>query len=90
MPPADSSTFRLRDIWLTAYGPTIVNATGHGAVLPILALRARDLGADVSTAALVVGLLGIGQLLASLPAGALVARMGERRMLFCCGWSTAP
>lgn len=77
--------FRLREVALTAYGPTIVNATGHGAVAPVLALRARELGADVGTAALVVGLLGVGMLLASLPAGALVARVGERRTLFGCG-----
>ena len=54
-------------------------------MLPVLALRARDLGADFSTAALVVGLLGIGTLLASLPSGALVARIGERRALFFAG-----
>lgn len=77
--------FRLRDVALTAYGPTIVSSTGHGAVMPILALRARDLGADVSTAALVVALLGIGMLLGSLPAGAIVARIGEARTLFIAG-----
>jgi MFS family permease len=77
--------FRLRDVALAAYGPTIVNSLGHGAVLPVLAFRARELGADVSTAALVVGLLGLGTLLASLPSGALVARIGERRALFLAG-----
>ncbi len=51
----------------------------------MLALRARDLGADVPTAALVVALLGVGQLLTSLPAGALVARVGERRALVLAG-----
>ena len=53
--------------------------------MPVLALRARELGADVSTAALVVALLGVGMLVASLPAGALVARIGERRTLFLAG-----
>ena len=53
--------------------------------MPVLALRARDLGADVSTAALVVGLLGVGMLLGSLPAGAVVARIGERRALLFAG-----
>lgn len=77
--------FRLRDVALAAYGPTVVNSLGHGAVLPVLALRARDLGADVSTAALVVGLMGVGTLLASLPSGALVARIGERRALVVAG-----
>lgn len=77
--------FRFRDIWLVAYGPSIVSAAGHGAMLPVLALRARDLGADVSVAAAIVALLGVGQLFASLPAGALVARIGERRALVGAG-----
>jgi len=77
--------FRFRDIWLVAYGPSIVSAAGHGAMLPVLALRARDLGADVSVAAAIVALLGVGQLVASLPAGALVARIGERRALVGAG-----
>ena len=83
--PAQAGTFRFRDIALPAYGPSIVNAIGHGAVMPVLALRARELGADVSTAAFVVALLGLGSLLASLPAGALVARIGERRALTTVG-----
>lgn len=70
---------------MAAYGPTVVNSIGHGAVMPVLALRARDLGADVSVAALVVGLLGVGMLIGSLPAGAVVARIGERRALFWAG-----
>lgn len=80
-----TTEFRLRDVALTAYGPTVVSAIGHGAVLPMLALRARELGADLGTAAFVVALLGIGQLIASLPAGALVARIGERRALVGAG-----
>lgn len=77
--------FRLRDIALAAYGPTVVNSIGHGAVMPVLALRARDLGADVGTAAFVVALLGVGMLVFSLPAGAVVARIGERRALVVGG-----
>jgi MFS family permease len=88
-PRSDAAGFRLRDVALAAYGPTIVNSTGHGAVMPVLALRARELGADVSTAAFVVALLGLGMLVASLPAGALVARIGERRTLFLGGFVDA-
>ncbi|WP_181309771.1 MFS transporter [Nocardioides campestrisoli] len=83
--PSDQPPFRLRDVALTAYGPTIVNSIGHGAVLPVLALQARDLGADVSTAALVVALVGLGSLATALPVGALIARIGERRALVLSG-----
>ena len=81
--------FRFRDIWLVAYGPSIVSAIGHGAMMPVLALRARDLGADVSTAAAIVALTSVGMLITSLPAGALVARIGERRALVAAGFADA-
>ncbi len=72
---------RLRAIALSAYGPTLLGSTGAGAVAPIIAVSARELGASVGVAALLVGTLGIGQLLGDLPSGALAARIGERRAL---------
>ncbi len=89
MSTSGDGEFRFRDIWLVAYGPSIVSAIGHGAMMPVLALRARDLGADVSTAAAIVALTGVGMLMASLPAGALVARIGERRALVAAGFADA-
>ena len=72
---------RLRAIALSAYGPTLLGSTGAGAVAPIIAISARELGASLGVAALLVGTLGIGQLLGDLPSGALAARIGERRAL---------
>ena len=72
---------RLRSIALSVYGPTILVAVGQGAILPLVALSARELGASVGTAALIVALIGLGQLIGDLPAGALAARIGERRAL---------
>ena len=63
------------------YGPTILVAIGQGAILPLVALSARALGASVGTAALIVALIGLGQLIGDLPAGALAARIGEQRAL---------
>src|SRR3712207_5607113 len=70
-----------RSIAVPAYGPTVLVSVGQGAILPLIALSARDLGASVTVAALVVALTGIGQLLGDLPAGALAARIGEQRAL---------
>lgn len=84
-PDAPGVAFRLRDMAFAAYGPTVVSSIGYGAVMPVLALRARDLGADVGMAAFVVALFGLGMLSSSLPAGAIVARIGERRTLVICG-----
>ena len=72
---------RLRAIALSAYGPTLLGSTGAGAVSPIIAVSARELGASLGVAALLVGTLGFGQLLGDLPSGALAARIGERRAL---------
>ncbi|SEQ03845.1 Predicted arabinose efflux permease, MFS family [Microlunatus flavus] len=66
---------------MPAYGPTILVSIGQGAKLPLVALSARDLGASLGVAAFVVALIGIGQLLGDLPAGALAARIGEQKAL---------
>jgi MFS family permease len=46
-----------------------------------VALQARELGASVGVAGLIVAALGLGQVLADLPAGRVVARIGERKAL---------
>jgi MFS family permease len=71
----------LRSIALAAYGPTALGSVGTGAVLPVVVLSARALGAEVSVAALLLSLIWIAQLVADLPAGALAARIGERSAL---------
>lgn len=80
-----SREFQFREIALPAYGPTLVNSLGHGAMMPVLALHARDLGASVAVAAFVVSLISVGMLLGSLPAAAVIARIGERRALVIAG-----
>lgn len=86
---AADTGFRLRHIAVPAFAPTVVNAVGLGAITPVLALLARDLGASVGQAAFVVALLGVGSLLGALPAGALVARIGERRAMVLAGVADA-
>ncbi|HEU5484118.1 MAG TPA: MFS transporter [Microlunatus sp.] len=81
MDPDPSDTFSWRQVAIPVYGPTLLVSIGAGAILPLVALSARDLGASVGVAALVVAMLGIGQLVGDLPAGALAARIGERRAL---------
>lgn len=71
----------LRRLALPIYGPTILISIGMGAVVPLIALSALDLGATVTQAAIIVGLIGFGQLVGDLPAGALAQRFGEKRVL---------
>lgn len=70
--------FSWRKIIVAAYGPTALASVGFGAVMPLVALSAIDRGANPGTAALITGLLGIGQLVADLPAGWVAERLGEK------------
>ncbi len=78
--------FRWRSIMVPAYGPTVVAAIGGGAMAPVVALSAIELGASTSTAALVAGTALVAELFFAVPAGALVQRVGERRALI---WASA-
>ncbi|MFA7503067.1 MAG: MFS transporter [Burkholderiaceae bacterium] len=74
-------TYDLRRLALPAFGPSLMFGLCEGAILPVLALSARALGASLSVAGLIVALVGIGSLLANLPAAWLTTRFGERRAM---------
>lgn len=70
-----------RSLLTSAYLPALLYETGLGAVVPVVALVAAQLGAGLDQAALVVALVGVGQILGDVPAGALAARIGDRRAM---------
>lgn len=74
----DPGGFNLRKIAVPAFGPSLLFGLGEGAILPVIALSARSLGATVATAALIVTLIGFGSLLSNIPASVITARYGER------------
>jgi MFS family permease len=74
----NESSFSLRKIAVAAFGPSLLFSIGQGAILPVIALSARDNGASVALAGLIVGLVGIGSLVSNIPAALLIARYGER------------
>lgn len=90
-PPDTSSShteFSLRRIAVPAFGPSLLFGLGEGAILPIIPLTARDLGASVPMAALVVALISIGSLLNNIPASMITMRWGERWAIVVAGiWS---
>lgn len=67
-----------RSLFVTVYLPAAMFGLGQGAAAPVIALTARDLGASLGMAGLVVALAGLGTLIGDLPAGRLVVRLGER------------
>jgi MFS family permease len=81
--------FSLRRMAVPAFGPTALWSVGIGAVLPVVALSARDLGASVPVAALFVGIGAVAELVTAVPAGVLVDRLGERRALVLAGLADA-
>lgn len=93
-----STAFSLRRIAVTAFGPSLLFGLGEGAILPVIPLTARALGASVPTTALLVALIGIGSLLSNIPASLITMHRGERwaivaGALWCaiamalCGWT---
>lgn len=71
----------LRRIALPAFGPSLLFGIGEGAILPVVPLTARELGASVPMAALIVTLIGVGSLVSNIPASMLTMRYGERWVL---------
>ena len=74
----NDTSFSLKKIAVAAFGPALLFSIGEGAILPIIALSARNEGASVALAGLIVGLIGIGSLVSNIPAAMLIARYGER------------
>jgi MFS family permease len=86
--PSSSAPFSLWRIALPAFGPSLLFGLGEGAILPIVPLTARELGASVPMAALMVALIGIGSLLNNIPASLITIRWGERWAIVVAGvWS---
>lgn len=81
MPPDQLTPQQWRSLAATIYVPLALSTMGVGAVTPLLALRALELGAQTSEAALVVTMLGLGGLAGALPAGVIAGRFGEKRSL---------
>lgn len=75
---AATPSVRLRALVWTVFVPVVLYGIGSGAAAPMYALRALDLGASAGVAGIVVALSGLGMVLADLPAGRIIARIGER------------
>lgn len=72
------AAFSLRSIAVPAFGPALLFSIGEGAILPVVALSARELGASVPVAALIVTLIGLGSWFFNLPASVITLKFGER------------
>jgi len=76
-----AATPPIRTLIASAYAPAALFETGLGAITPVIPLLAVRLGGGLGEGALVVALLGVGLILGDVPAGALAARIGDRRAM---------
>ena len=67
---------------LPVYLPVIAGTIGVALLVPVLPLYLKDSGLSLGTTSVVLAAVGLGAAIGSLPAGALIARAGERRVLF--------
>ena len=61
--------------------PFALFAVGLGAIMPILVLGALSLGSTQAFAAAIVGIMGAVSLMATVPAGILIDRLGDFRAM---------
>ncbi len=73
-----SAPSSLRGLWMRVYVPNLLVATGQGAMIPVLVYAAHRVHATPAVAGLVVALNGVGTMFFDLPAGRIIARLGER------------
>ena len=78
---AATPPFSWRSIILPAYLPTLLFSIGEGAIIPVIPVVATDRGASLALAGLIAAMLMVGELAGDLPAGWLVARIGERNAM---------
>ncbi|QAY68880.1 MFS transporter [Xylanimonas protaetiae] len=77
--------FPFRTVVLGAFVPAFLFDVGVGALLPVIAPTATDLGSSLAVAGVVAALLPIGTIAADLPAGALAAKVGDRVAMVIAG-----
>jgi MFS family permease len=80
-PPNTVRPITLRAVAPSVYLPALIFEIGNGAIAPIIALTALAEGASTATAGFTLALLGIGQIIGDVPAGALADRLGDRRAM---------
>ncbi len=77
--------FRWRSVAIPVFLPTVLFATGEGAILPVIPQIVSNAGGSLAVAGLVAGMLMIGTLIGDLPSGWVISRIGERpAMIVSC------
>ena len=81
-PPPD---FRLRSLLLSIYAPSFLMGMGLGAILPVIPLITKNLGAGLGLIGMVAAMRGVGTMALDLPGGVFVSRINKKTMMM---WAT--
>jgi len=79
---APAPTVTLGRLVLPVYLPVIAGTIGVALLIPVLPLYLTASGLSLGATSVVLAAVGLGAAIGSLPAGSLIARWGERRVLF--------
>ncbi len=77
----DHESFKLRRLIMPFYLPSFLWAAGAGAILPVLPLYIRSLGAELSLVGVVMAMFALGALIGNVPGSIVIARLGKRRAM---------
>ena len=72
-----------RALLLSIYVPAAIVTFSRALILPILPLFALSFDASYSMVGIVIGAQGIGNLVADVPAGMIIRRLGRKRVMLC-------
>lgn len=72
----------LRRLVAPVYLPIVAGTFGLALLVPVLPLYLKEIGLSLRMVSIVLAGVGLGASLGGLPAGALIARLGERRVMF--------
>lgn len=78
---SQNRTTDLRFLIALVYFPTLLMYIGWGMIIPVVPLFARELGAGLAMAGIVVSFRGAAPVLFNIPAGMLISRFGNRPTL---------
>lgn len=86
--PNATGGFLTRQAVLGVFLPALCFEVGIGAITPMIAVRSVELGSTLGGAGVLAALLAVGQIVGDAPAGALAARVGDRRALMLAAVAT--
>jgi MFS family permease len=76
--PKPNENYQIKSLVVPVFLPSLLFSIGENSMIPLIPASALAMGADLGTAGLIAGLVMTGTLIADLPAGKLVDRIGER------------